>query len=431
MGSRLPSSKISSLGCVGLIRLCYRKMRIGDYELGIYNFVFWGQKGPEVREESKLHLSHSDPKKGGYGKGERFQTDQFGWEPLQVACKVLENRLKLVVGEVVSKFQYAFIQDRQIMDVALIANEAIDSKFKDNFFGLLLKLDIEKTFDHVNWDCLLSIMSKMGFEQRSGGFIEGFKVGSSCGIGRDMLHFLFADDTLLFLNRDKSEAILVGSIDSLEKIVLVMGYRVGKLPTSSLGFPLGSPFKSSRGGLGIRNLVVLNKALLGKWNWRFVVERHSLWKQVIIDKFGVEERGWCSREARGAYGVGVWKAIRKDWESIRFRSRFVVGNGRKEEGGEVGSWNPLFSRHFNDWEMKEEEGLFRKLHPLVLNRDVEDVLSWKIARTTPFLLDHSIAPSQELLVNPFPWSIMWRSWAPMRVSFFAWEMSWNRILTID
>ena len=84
-----------------------------------------------------------------------------------------------------------------------------------------------------------------------------------------------------------------------------------------------------QGGLGIRNLVVLNKALLGKWSWRFAVERHSLWKQVIIDKFGVAEGGWCSREARRAYGVGVWKAIRKDWESIRSRSHFVVGNGRK------------------------------------------------------------------------------------------------------
>ena len=49
----------------------------------------------------------------------------------------------------------------------------------------------------------------------------------------------------LKVNRDKSEAILVGSIDSLEKIVLVMGYRVGKLPTY-LGLPLGVPFKSSR-----------------------------------------------------------------------------------------------------------------------------------------------------------------------------------------
>ncbi|RVW43353.1 hypothetical protein CK203_070280 [Vitis vinifera] len=28
-----------------------------------------------------------------------------------------------------------------------------------------------------------------------------------------------------------------------------------------------------------------------------------------------------------------------------------------EEEGEMGSWNPLFSRHFNDWEMEEVEGL--------------------------------------------------------------------------
>ena len=50
----------------------------------------------------------------------------------------------------------------------------------------------------------------------------------------------------------------------------------------------------------------------------------------------------------------------------------------------MGSWNPLFSRHFNDWEMKEEEGLFWKLHPLVLNRDVEDVLSWKNSKNDSF-----------------------------------------------
>ena len=75
--------------------------------------------------------------------------------------------------------------------------------------------------------------------------------------------------------------------------------------------------------------MALNKALLGKWSRRFVVERDFLWKQVIIDKFGVEEGGWCSREAREAHGVGVWKAIRKDWKSICFRSCFLVGNGRK------------------------------------------------------------------------------------------------------
>ena len=33
--------------------------------------------------------------------------------------------------------------------------------------------------------------------------------------------------------------------------------------------------------------------------------------------------------------------------------------------------------------------------------------------------------------DPFPWTIIWRSWGLMRVSFFAWEASWNKILTID
>ena len=102
-----------------------------------------------------------------------------------------------------------------------------------------------------------------------------------------------------------------------------------------------------------------------------------------------------------------------------------------EEGGEVGSWNPLFSRHFNDWEMEEVEGLLRKLHPLVLNRDVEDVLSWKNSKKGSFSVRSLYCSLTKASSDPFPWSIIWRSWAPMRVSFFTWKASWNKILTID
>ncbi|RVW14439.1 hypothetical protein CK203_090793 [Vitis vinifera] len=88
-------------------------------------------------------------------------------------------------------------------------------------------------------------------------------------------------------------------------------------------------------GFGIRSLAALNKALLGKWNWKFAIEKNSLWKQVIIDKYGEEEGGWCSKEVKGAYGVGLWRAIRKDWEIICSRSRFIVGNGRKVKFGRI------------------------------------------------------------------------------------------------
>ena len=174
------------------------------------------------------------------------------------------------------------------------------------------------------------------------------------------------------------------------------------------------------GGLGIRSLVALNKALLGKWSWKFAKEWESLWKQVIFDKFGLEGGGWCSRVGRGGFGVGVWKAIRREWEGIQDRSCFAVGNGKRvkfwkdlwcedqtlkdvfptlfllvvdkegwvsdawEESGELGCWSPRFSRHLNDWEMGEVESLYWKLHSLAVRRDVEDALSWRESRTGCF-----------------------------------------------
>ena len=98
--------------------------------------------------------------------------------------------------------------------------------------------------------------------------------------------------------------------------------------------------------------------MLGKWSWRFAIERDSLWKQVIIDKFGVEEGGWCLREVRGAYGVRVWKAIRKDWESICSRSYFIVGNGRK-----VKFWKDLWC------EDQTLKNVFPNLFQLAINKD--------------------------------------------------------------
>ena len=66
------------------------------------------------------------------------------------------------------------------------------------------------------------------------------------------------------------------------------------------------------GELGIRNLSILNRALLCKWSWRFVVERESFWKLVISRKFGKEGGGWNSYEVREGYRVGFWKEIRKE-----------------------------------------------------------------------------------------------------------------------
>ena len=46
-----------------------------------------------------------------------------------------------------------------------------------------------------------------------------------------------------------------------------------------------------KGCLGVKCLFTLNRTLFYKWNWRFAVERETLWKQVINRKFGEEEGG--------------------------------------------------------------------------------------------------------------------------------------------
>ena len=59
-----------------------------------------------------------------------------------------------------------FVEGRQILDAVPIANEAIDLILKNNECGILCKLDIEKTYDHVNWSFLLTVMQKMGFREK-------------------------------------------------------------------------------------------------------------------------------------------------------------------------------------------------------------------------------------------------------------------------
>jgi len=57
--------------------------------------------------------------------------------------------------------------------------------------------------------------------------------------------------------------------------------------------------KKEVGGLGVRRIREFNNALLGKWCWRLLVEKESLWYRVLSVRYGKEggrllDSHWCA-----------------------------------------------------------------------------------------------------------------------------------------
>ena len=76
-----------------------------------------------------------------------------------------------------------------------------------------------------------------------------------------------------------------------------------------------------KGGLGVKCLGTLNKALLAKWD-------NPLWKNIISLKYGVDKGGWFTKNGRFSFGVGLWKEINKEATVLRQFSNCVVEDGK-------------------------------------------------------------------------------------------------------
>ena len=100
----------------------------------------------------------------------------------KVISKILTNRLKKVLGKVISESQSAFLSDRFILDGPLVVNEIMDWLKKRKKKAFLLKIDFEKAYDNVNWHFLISMMSQMGFPVRWCTWIKGILVSSRASI---------------------------------------------------------------------------------------------------------------------------------------------------------------------------------------------------------------------------------------------------------
>ena len=87
----------------------------------------------------------------------------------KIVAKVLANRLKGVLPEVISNAQSAFVPGRQITDNVIATFEVmhcINQRRKGKEGLMTIKLDMSKAYDWVEWGFLEAMMRKMGFQDR-------------------------------------------------------------------------------------------------------------------------------------------------------------------------------------------------------------------------------------------------------------------------
>jgi hypothetical protein len=235
----------------------------------------------------------------------------------------------------------------------------------------------------------------------------------------------------------------------------------------------------NEGGLGVRDLRLVNISLLTKWRWKLLNGVNEIWKEVIVAKYGRESMGtirpgigfaptlasrwwvdicnldneadWFVRAVEKKVGRGnntnFWSETWVGDQPLRDRFPRLYGISTQKEGtiANMGSWVDLqwhwnleWRRQFFVWEQPLFHQLLHMIEQFQPNQQ-EDVWKWRENMEDGFTVKSCYellykifrAPAATDPFKDFVFSNIWRCAAPSKVCAFSWQLLLGRIATKD
>lgn len=81
----------------------------------------------------------------------------------KIISKIIAKTLKNIISEHISKEQFGFLEGRQIHEAIGVAQEGLHSIKTKHLRGVVLKIDLCKAFDRVNWLYIHLLLTHLGF----------------------------------------------------------------------------------------------------------------------------------------------------------------------------------------------------------------------------------------------------------------------------
>ncbi|CAI7854640.1 unnamed protein product [Closterium sp. NIES-53] len=111
-------------------------------------------------------------------KGERDQLNNYRPITLlnlsyKVLARVIANRMKTVLHQVISPEQCGFLPGRWLSNAVALVADMIDAAKHGNEDWYMLLVNFQKDFDSLSHDFLFQVMRRMGFPSRFVDWIEG------------------------------------------------------------------------------------------------------------------------------------------------------------------------------------------------------------------------------------------------------------------